>query len=371
MTGDPLVTVILPVRNESGFIARSLGAVLAQDYPAARLEVIVADGMSTDATRAVVRRCAAERPAVPVAIVDNPAGIVPTGMNAGMAAARGDVIVRVDGHTIIDRDYVRRCVEALRRTGAQNAGGRMTAVGEGAFARAVAAATSSRFGVGGARFHYSTREESVDTVYMGAWPRAVLEGLGGFDPEMVRDQDDELNYRLRARGGRIVLCPEIRSRYFNRATVRSLARQYFQYGFWKVRVLQKHPRQMRPRQFAPPALAAGLVLSAAAAAFGRPGRLALVALGAAWGAAALAASASAARRSGARAAPLLPIAFATLHFSYGLGFLAGLARFWNRWNDRRQPGEEEVSWSSRFPSIARTSPIPRSPKSSRRSAPAG
>ncbi|HET7451545.1 MAG TPA: glycosyltransferase family 2 protein [Thermoanaerobaculia bacterium] len=368
---EPLVTVVLPVRNEAGFIARSLGAVLEQDYPPARLEVIVADGMSTDATRAIVLRSAAAHPEIPVSIVDNPEGIVPTGMNAGIASARGDVIVRVDGHTIVAPDYVRRCVDALRRTGAQNVGGRMTAMGEGSFARAVAAATSSRFGVGGARFHYSDREEEVDTVYMGAWPRSVLADLGGFDPEMVRDQDDELNYRLRARGGRVVLCPEIRSRYFNRATVRSLARQYFQYGYWKVRVLQKHPRQMRPRQFAPPALAAAVVVSAAAAAVSRPGRIALAGLGAAYAAAALGASAVAARRAGRRAAPYLPIAFGALHFAYGFGFLAGLARFWNRWNRRRKSVAEEVSWSSRSPSIVPTSPIPRSPKSSRRSAPAG
>jgi cellulose synthase/poly-beta-1,6-N-acetylglucosamine synthase-like glycosyltransferase len=294
-------------------------------------------------------------------------------MNAGIAAARGEVIVRVDGHTIVERDYVRRCVEALRRSGAQNVGGRMTAVGETPFARAVAAATSSPFGVGGARFHYSNREEWVDTVYMGAWPRNVLEDLGGFDPEMVRDQDDELNYRLRARGGRILLSPEIRSRYFNRPTLRSLARQYFQYGFWKVRVLQKHPRQMRPRQFAPPALVAGLGLAVVASPFWRPAGLALAALGGSYAAANLAASAWTARKRDGRLA-LLPVAFATLHFSYGLGFLSGLARFWNRWNPRRVPAagtEEEVSWSSRSPSIARRSPTPRSPKSSRRSARAG
>jgi glycosyltransferase involved in cell wall biosynthesis len=373
MIPEPFVSVILPVRNEGPFIERSLGAVLAQDWDPARLEVIVADGLSTDETRAIVRRCADAVPAIAVSIVDNPAGIVPTAMNAGIAAARGDVIVRVDGHTIVEPDYVRRCVEALRRSGAQNVGGRMKAAGDEPFARAVAAATSSPFGVGGARFHYSDREEWVDTVYMGAWPREVLEELGGFDPEMVRDQDDELNYRLRARGGRILLAPEIRSLYFNRATVRSLARQYFQYGFWKVRVLQKHPRQMRPRQFAPPALAAGLLVSAAASPFWRPARLAFVALGAAYASANLAASAGTARKRRA-GFPLVSAAFATLHLSYGLGFLSGLARFWNRWKGCRAPvagTEEEVSWSSRFPSIVPRSPMPRSPKSSRRSAPAG
>lgn len=373
MSAVPFVTVILPIRDEAGFIARSLGAVLAQDYDPRRMEVIVADGMSRDDTRAIVRRCAAAVPEIPVSIVDNPAGIVPTGMNAALAAARGEVVVRVDGHTIVAPDYVRRCVEALERSGAQNVGGRMTAVGEGPFARAVAAATSSRFGVGGARFHYSDREEWVDTVYMGAWPRAVLEDLGGFDPEMVRDQDDELNYRLRARGGRILLSPLIRSRYFNRPTLRSLARQYGQYGFWKVRVMQKHPRQMRPRQFAPPALAAALAGTAAASLVWRPAAAALAAIAGAYAAGNLAASAAAARR-GPASPRLLPVAFAAMHLSYGFGFLAGLARFWNRWEIRRMIGDrpaEEVPWSSRSPSIDRRSPARRSPKSSRRSAPAG
>jgi glycosyltransferase involved in cell wall biosynthesis len=359
VTADPFVSVILPIRNEEGFIARSLGAVLAQDYDPRSMEVLVADGMSTDGTRAAVEACAAGRPEVPVVVVDNPEGIVPTGMNAALARARGDVIVRVDGHTIVDPDYVTQCVQALQRSGAQNAGGKMTAVGSGRVAQAVALATSSPFGVGGARFHYSDREEWVDTVYMGAWPREVLVGLGGFDPEMVRDQDDELNYRLRERGGRILLSPKIRSRYFNRSSLRSLARQYFQYGFWKVRVLQKHPRQMRPRQFAPPALALGLAAGTLVFPFFRMARSGLLLLVAAYLAADAAASASAGRRAPRKVGVLLPLAFPILHLSYGFGFLAGLARFWNRW-DRRRSGSpapaQEVTWNPRSPSTALRSP---------------
>ena len=127
----------------------------------------------------------------------------------------------------------------------------MDPVSESAFGRAVSLATSSPFGVGGARFHYSAREEWVDTVYMGAWRREVFERVGRFDEEMVRNQDDELSYRIRERGGRILLDPSIRSRYYPRTTPRTLWRQYFQYGYWKVRVMQKHPLQMQPRQFGP------------------------------------------------------------------------------------------------------------------------
>ena len=185
---------------------------------------------------------------------------MPTGLNLALAAAEGEIIVRVDGHTNIEADYVRWCVEALERTGATNVGGRMDAVGRGRFGEAVAAATSSPFGVGGARFHYSNTEEWADTVYMGAWPRWVFEEIGLFDEELVRDQDDEFNYRLREHGGRILLSPKIKSVYSNRSNPLALWKQYFQYGFWKVRVLQKHPKQMRPRQFAPPLFALCLCL---------------------------------------------------------------------------------------------------------------
>jgi glycosyltransferase involved in cell wall biosynthesis len=327
----PFVTVIMPVRNEADFIARSLGAVLAQDYPAGRLEVLIADGMSSDATRTIIAAIAATYPCISVRVLDNPAQIVASGLNRALAAARGVVIVRVDGHTIIAPDYVRRCVAALAARPAAAVGGRMTAVGQTPFGRAVALATSTPFGVGGARFHYAAREEWVDTVYMGAWPRAVFARLGGFDEEMVRNQDDEFSYRLRKAGGRILLSPRIQSRYYNRSTLRALARQYFQYGYWKVRVLQKHPRQMRPRQFAPPLLAAGLGGGALLARRG-PGARRLWGAGAGcYALATLLASIWTARRAGWAHLPRLPLVFATLHLSYGLGFLVGLARFAGRW----------------------------------------
>ena len=201
----PLVTVVMAVRNEGAFLEESLGSVLAQDYPADRLEIILADGMSEDGTRAAAEGLRVRHPGLTV--IDNPGRVVATGLNAAIRRARGDVIVRVDGHTVIAPDYVRQCVDALERTGADNVGGRMNAVGAGPFGEAVALATSSPFGVGGARFHYSTEEEWVDTVYLGAWRRDVFERIGFFDEELVRDQDDEFNYRLRATGGRVLLTP--------------------------------------------------------------------------------------------------------------------------------------------------------------------
>lgn len=327
----PFVTVIMPIRNEADFIARSLGAVLAQDYPPDRMEVLIADGMSDDNTRAVVAQTAAQQPHIPVALLDNPARIVPTGFNRALAQARGAIIVRVDGHTLIEPDYVRQCVAALERSGADNVGGRMNPVGTTPAGETIALATSSPFGVGGGRFHYSEQEEWVDTVYMGAWRREVFARIGSFDERFVRNQDDEFNYRLRAAGGKILLCPQIRSRYFNRGSLSALWRQYAQYGFWKVGVMRKHPRQMQPRQFIPPLFAAALIGSGGLALVSDWGRRLLALVVGSYALANLAASLwTLRRRSGEEKFWLLPVVFAVLHLSYGIGFLVGLVKFERR-----------------------------------------
>jgi glycosyltransferase involved in cell wall biosynthesis len=320
----PTVTVVMPVRNEAPCISESLGAVLRQDYPPDRLEVIVADGASGDGTASIVREMAARYPNL--RLIDNPRGIVPVGLNLAIRAASGDVIVRIDGHTVVEPDYVSECVSALGRSGADNVGGPMRAVGSGWFGRAVAVATSSPFGVGTARFHYSAREELVDTVYLGAWRRETFDRIGLFDEEMVRNQDDELNYRLLDRGGTILLTPRIRSRYSVRGTPVSLWRQYFQYGFWKVRVMRKHPGQIRPRQLVPPALVTALT-GPLAIGWLQSGTLVIAAAAAGvYAAATLGASVWLSWREGWRYLLALPVVFATLHLSYGLGFLAGLIR---------------------------------------------
>ena len=322
----------MPIRNEAQFIATSLEAVLEQDYPAARMEVLVADGMSTDGTREIVHTLQERYPNV--RLVANPGEIVAAGLNAAISQARGEVIVRVDGHTVINRDYVRCCVACLDRSHASCVGGRMDPVGCTRFGKAVALATSSPFGVGSARFHYSDREEFVDTVYMGAWRRETFERVGAFDEEQVRNQDDEFSYRLRSRGGTILLCPSIKSLYYNRSSPWGLCKQYFQYGYWKVRVMQKQPRQMRPRQFAPAALLIGLIVTLCLIPISRTSELMFNFTWASYLVANLAASAWNARKTSWRVGMLLPITFASLHFSYGLGFLIGSVRFWNRWSNR-------------------------------------
>jgi glycosyltransferase involved in cell wall biosynthesis len=331
----PLVSVIMPVRNEANYIARSLQAVLAQDYPARRMEIIVADGCSTDDTVACVRALQATHPNLH--LVDNPGRIAPTGLNAALAHASGEIIVRVDGHCEIATDYVRRAVEHLLRDEVDGVGGPLETVGETARSRMIARAMSSPFGVGGSAFRtVSDKTMLTDTVAFPAYTRSIIERAGHFDEELVRNQDDEYNYRLRKLGAKILLATDVRCRYYSRSSFRSLWRQYFQYGFWKVRVMQKHPRQMQLRHFVPPAFVAALLLSLLAAPFTRAGLWLFLLVYGSYLLVNLGAALSVARQSGSEKAYLLPAAFATLHVSYGAGFLLGLVRFCRRWGAEKR-----------------------------------
>lgn len=344
----PFVSVVMPVRNEGTFLERSLGSVLGQDYPAQQMEVLVADGMSADGTRNMIRLFASRD--ARVRLVDNPGGIVATGLNAALSVAKGEIVVRVDGHCEIAPDYISRCVAHLLSGHAEGVGGSVETVGQTPAARAIALAMSSRFGVGGSLFRtVRGRTLLVDTVAFPAYRRDLLERAGPFDEELVRNQDDEYNYRLRKMGARILLASDVRSRYYSRGSLRSLARQYFEYGYWKVRVMQKHPRQMRPRQFAPPFFVAALSVSLSAAPFSAAARVLFLLFAAAYAAANLGASLALARKGGWRLLHYLPPAFAALHFSYGAGFLTGLARFWNRFG-------ESAAVAARLPSREIPSP---------------
>src|SRR6266496_198703 len=195
---------------------------------------------------------------------------------------------------------------------------------------------SSRFGVGGSAFRLpNSKTQFTDTVAFPAYTRAVIDRAGPFDEELVRNQDDEYNYRLRKLGVRILLASDVRSRYFSRATLPGVSSQYFQYGYWKVRVMQKHPWQMQLRQFAPPVFVAGLIVGALLTPIVALVGYLTALVGAIYGLGAITATVGAARKHGWTLLPLLPIAFATLHLSYGAGFLIGLVRFWNRWGQTR------------------------------------
>jgi len=327
----PFVSVVLPVRNEAGYIARNLEAVLGQDYPADRLEVLVADGMSDDGTRDIVREFvvnAGQRGGAPVVLVDNPGRIMPTGTNAAIRRARGEVILLLGGHAALPRDYLRTCVTELMRQDADCVGGAMVSVGDGPTGEAIAAAMSSPFGIGNSGFRTGAAADEpreADTVPFGAYRRRVFERVGLFNPNMVRHQDYELNYRLRASGGRIVLLPAMRAIYHVRPSLVSLWRQYWQYGIWKGRFVRRYPASLRIRHMIPALLVLTLAASAIAAGFLPLGRVVLGGVVLAY-AAFLGIAAFALRR---RLAPdrlaRLPLVLVTLHVGYGAGVWLGLA----------------------------------------------
>jgi len=327
----PTVSVVMPVRNEADFIERSLNAVLAQNYPHEAMEIIIADGLSTDATRELIENLKAKTE-IPIRVVDNPEHIAPTGLNRAVSEAKGEIVVRVDGHCEIEPDYVANCVKYLQAGRAEGVGGPIETVGETLTARAVAVAMSSTFGVGGSAFRtIDDREMYADTVAFPGYKREIFERIGLFNTELVRNQDDEFNYRLRKAGGRILLTPDIRSRYYSRSSLKSLWRQYFQYGYWKIRVLQLHPKQMSLRQFVPFLFVSAIILCSILSVFFVAGRWALAAVLGLYLLANLAATLKAARRIEPRGLPLVFLSFPILHFSYGLGFAAGLFAFRNKW----------------------------------------
>ena len=325
----PIVSVVMPVRNEAGFIRESLEAVLAQDYPADRMEILVADGMSEDGTREVIRQVSgSER----VRIIDNPERLTPMGLNRAYRASQGSIIVRIDGHCVVRPDYVRRCVELLGEHGCEGVGGPIETIGTTWMSRAIAAAMSSSFGVGGSAFRViKDRELWADTIPFPAYTRDAIQRVGLYDEELVRNQDDEYNARLRKAGGRLLMSPALKSRYYSRSSLRSLARQYFQYGVWKVRVLQKHPRQMRWRHFVPAAFVLVLLAAILGAAVGVASPTFAFMLAASYLAALVFATILDCRRVGWSYVTVLPLAYGILHLSYGSGFVLGLVRFWNRW----------------------------------------
>jgi succinoglycan biosynthesis protein ExoA len=321
----PAVSLIVPCRNEKNYIEPCIRSLLAQALPVGSFEIIVADGLSNDGTRDILARLAAEYACL--RLVDNPGRIVSTGLNTAIRAARSKIIVRIDVHTQYAPDYVSQCLAVLQETGADNVGGPGVAQGTGYIGRAVAAAFQSPFAVGGARWHNPHYTGPVDTVHLGCWRRDVFERIGFFDEELVRNQDDEFNLRLSRAGGLIWQSPRIKSWYHPRASLRSLWRQYTQYGYWKVRVIQKHCLPASVRHLVPAAFVfTMLTLPITALVWPRAWWI-WGALGVLYSACNLAASVATAKRSGLTLCLVLPAVFACYHLGYGYGFLRGIWDF--------------------------------------------
>jgi len=330
----PFVSVLIPIRNEGYYISQCLQAVSQQDYPSDRFEILISDGLSTDNTKALVAEWMKNDHRI--RLFDNPQKIVPTGMNRLIPQAKGEILIRVDGHCVIAPDYVSNCVSHLQEDGVDGVGGPMHSIGEDLVSQVTALAMSSKFGVGNSSFRTESGVTKLaDTVPFPAYTRAIIEKVGLYDEELVRNQDDEYNYRIREAGGKILLAEDVKSEYYSRGSLKKLWKQYFQYGFWKVRVLQKHPRQMSLRQFVPLAFVLALILTLLLSFLAPWGWKVLLAFFGTYLLTNLSASVVTGFGQGVKKLFLLPLTFSIIHFSYGLGFVVGLFKFWNRWPDKK------------------------------------
>jgi len=318
---QPRVTIGMPAYNEEHYIEACIASVQAQDYPRNLIEILVADGRSTDRTRDLLARLAAADPRIRV--IDNPARLQAAGLGLLVKQAIGDIFVRMDVHCEYAPDYVRKCVETLERTGADNVGGAQRAKAKTFFQRALCAALTSPLGVGGAKYRSADAEGFVDTVFLGAFRRRVFETIGLWDPGAITNEDAELNQRILDSGGQIYLSRDIVVHYFPRDSFKTLATQYYKYGRGRARTLIKLGSFPNLRPVAPFAMVAGAT--------------ALIALPPLWPLAplafatyALATGAEAVRvgsQLGPRAIPMVWAMFPVLHASHGVGFAAGLLQY--------------------------------------------
>jgi glycosyltransferase involved in cell wall biosynthesis len=324
---SPTASIIVPCYNEVRTIGTLLDAITAQTVAPGELEVIVADGGSSDGTRQAIRSFAESHPELRLQIVDNPARTIPAALNTAIGQARGPVVIRLDAHSAPRPDYVQRCLETLQRTQAANVGGSWD-IQPGAetwVGRAIAAATAHPLGAGDARYRIHGAEGPADTVPFGAFDRRWLDKVGRFNEALLTNEDYEYNVRIRKAGGIVWFDPAIRSSYVARPTLRGLARQYARYGFWKARMLLQFPSSLRWRQALPPLFVLASAALAAGATFSAPAGAAL-ALGWAAYVATLLVSGTVEGIRRRRPDLLLsfPPAIATIHLAWGGAFWAGL-----------------------------------------------
>ncbi len=320
-------SLVVPCYNERATIGLLLEAILHQEFPLDDLEVIIVDGMSTDGTREAVAAFAEAHPELSVSVVDNPERVIPAALNRAIEAARGEVIIRLDAHSIPAADYVERCLSTLQETGAANVGG-LWEIRPGSstwIARAIASAAAHPLGAGDARYRIHGEAGEVDTVPFGAFRREWIERVGPFDERLLTNEDYEFNVRLRQAGGKIWFDPRIRSIYFARGTLSDLARQYARYGYWKARMLRRYPHTLRWRQALPPLFVLTTLTLGLAGTFVPWARLLLAVQ---WGAYSLVTLSAGLLLAVRRRDPALvlgfPLAVWIMHLTWGGAFLWGL-----------------------------------------------
>ena len=320
----PTVSIVVPCFNEEKRIRTLLDAIFAQTYPRELLDVTIADGHSTDKTREVIAAFQREHPGLKITVLDNDARTIPAGVNRAIAASRGEIILRLDGHSGPYPDYVEKSVAALEAGRGQNVGG-VWEIRPGAetwVARSIAVAAAHPLGVGDALYRHAKQAAVVDTVPFGAWKRLLVEQIGGYDESLLSNEDYEFNAGIRQDDGKIWLDPAIRSLYLARPTRAALARQYWRYGFWKLQMLRRYPKTLRWRQALPPlfvlSLLGGALLAPAWPVFGWLLAFELLAY---FGILGLAGLRSTIQHRGAFLLFGLPLAITVMHIAWGSGFL--------------------------------------------------
>ncbi|MHC4109612.1 MAG: glycosyltransferase family 2 protein [Planctomycetota bacterium] len=319
----PFVSVIMPVRNEAPFIERTIRSILDSDYPREFVEILVVDGGSNDGTQAIVQKIAAQDNRV--RLLDNPAKIQAVAMNIGIKACRGDVIIRVDGHATVASDFISQSIQVLNEhPDVWCAGGVMETVGTTYWGRTIAAAMSSPFGVGTGNFRLGNVEGYVDAVIFGAHRRWVFDRVGMFDEELVCNEDDEFIQRMVEAGAKQYMSPRIRSTYFCRSSWRKLMHQYFTYGFWRIRTIQKRKKPAYLRQIIPLVFVLGWIVLIFGACLWRTLSWPLACYAGLYMMLLIAGMVHTGHRTGYKEALLVPFIFAIMHFAYGLGSLVGI-----------------------------------------------
>lgn len=322
-----MVSIVVPCYNEEQTIQLLLEAVYRQTYPRISLEVILADGLSSDGTREKIAQFQTAHPDLAVKVIDNPKRIIPAGINLAIKAASGEYIVRLDAHSEPEASYVENSINDLRQGKGDNIGGLwIIQPGKpGWMAQSIALAAGHPLGAGDARYRYSTTAGEVDTVPFGAYQRSLFDRVGLFDETLLTNEDYEFNARIRSKGGKIFFDPAIRTRYYARPTLGALARQYWRYGYWKWRMLKRFPGTLRWRQAVPPLFVLAVFLTAVFSLWSPIARILLVAGIALYLAILLAASVPGARKAGDfRLVVGFPAAVATMHFSWGTSFIMSM-----------------------------------------------
>lgn len=321
------VSIIIPCFNEEKTIFQLLEGLIDQDYPLDQVEVVIADGNSTDKTRGEIERFKNTHSQFPIILVENPEKSIPSALNRAIEAARGEFIVRMDAHSKPDKDYIKNSIAGLEENLGDNVGGiwRILPGSHTWIARSIAIAASHKLGVGNALYRYTTKAEYVDTVPFGAFRKSLFERIGKFDETLLTNEDYEFNTRIRKSGGKVYLDPSIKTDYFSRPTLQALAKQYWRYGYWKLKMLRKYPTTLRSRQLLPPLFVSSVLFMGLFSIWFEPFRwllgceilLYLLTL-------CLTSIRTSLKENDLRLLIGIPLAITTMHFSWGTGFLYSL-----------------------------------------------